>query len=321
MTKFGLKSLDINYIVERDNLKKYFLYFDKIYFDKSGFKMSEMIGEALSQTFFKSLDFKEQIKLKSAEIDYLLDEGLLIEFKNKEIEEEAYKRNYTDFIDFFEEHKKKGSMLFSTVDVMHLASVAKTTQNLIYGTGGNPDDAYQCYFSSTLLGRINEIEITPIFEEFSTNNPENQGRDYEILTFVLNNLPVIDDSTSWEEIIDFKANDDIKLSFQRLRNWMIDISKTTNLSKMEIEEKYEYLYHEYKSHIERNRIKTTKGAVKTMIFTATDTIENLATLKWSKLAKDLFSIFDGNMRLAEIETNAPGKELGFIYKANEKFKK
>ena len=320
MIRYGLKSLDINYIVERDNLKKYFLYFDKLYFDAESFKMSERVGQPLTEMFYKHLDFKEQIRLKSSEIEYLINEGLLIEFKNRDLEKEAYNRKYIDFIKHFDKFKDSGVAFFTSVDTMHLASVIRTTQNLIYGLEGNPNDAYQCYFNSVLLGRLNNVNVTPIFEDFTNNSQDNKGIEEKTLSFVLKNLPTIDDSTSWEQVLDFKNDDDVKLSFQRLRNWMIDVSKTNNLTQNEIVEKYEYLYNEYKSFMSRHKVKTTKGIIKTVVFTAAETIENLATFKWSKLAKDLFSIIDSKMRLAELQSNAPGKEVGFVYKANEKFK-
>lgn len=70
--------------------------------------------------------------------------------------------------------------------------------------------------------------------------PEDTSAKNEVIRIVLNALPVPDEQTSWEQIIEYRDDPDSQSKFLDLRNWMTEIARN-ELTPNEAEEKLEYL--------------------------------------------------------------------------------
>ncbi|HEY6186470.1 MAG TPA: hypothetical protein VIW80_02240 [Pyrinomonadaceae bacterium] len=150
-----------------------------------------------------------------------------------------------------------------------------------------------------------------------TGSPRNAPKN-EIVTVVINALPMPSESTSWEQIIEYRSDPDSHSKFLALRNWMNDISQT-NLTSIEVEQKLEYLIDQYQQHMKLHRIKTNTGTLETVLVTGSEIIEDLVRFKFSKVAKALFTVKHRKIALLEGELTAPGHELAYIIKARETF--
>lgn len=319
MQRLGLKSINLNYLLGRTNLKRDLLYFDKLIFDSNELKMSGWIAKTLGQTLLGENEFKEINKFQLSELDYLQEQNLLQSFDSNDLEKIAYKRKLKPFTDYFDEHKTEG-ILFSHNDVMNLGSIFQESTNILNGVNENGNTIYKNYFFSELINATSEVETTPIFDLFIPEKKSQLGKEYKILEVVLKKFPLIDESVSWEKLIEYKSDEDSKRKFLALRNWMIDISKG-NYTEKEVSEKFDYLYAEYASHIKKHNLKTNSGILKTFAITSSEIIEDLIRLKWSKAVKAGFEIFEKTSKLTEIESNAPGKEVGYIYDIKQKLGK
>jgi hypothetical protein len=319
MQRLGLKSINLKYILGKTNLKKDLLYFDKLIFDENELKMSKSLAGPLGKTLLGENQFEEIQKFQLTELEFLQDKNLLQSFDSTKLEKIAYERKLKTFTDYFDEHKKE-KLLFSHNELMNLGSIFQESTNILYGIEDNGNTIYKNYFFSELINATSEVDVIPIFDLFIPEKKSELGKDYKILEVVLKKFPVIDDSVSWEQLIDFKNDADSKRKFLALRNWMIDISKGSFNSK-EVSEKFDHLYAEYESHIEKHKIKTNSGIIKTFSITTSEILEDLVRFKWSKAVKAGFEIFENSSKLTEIESNAPGKEVGYVYDLGQKLGK
>jgi hypothetical protein len=64
-------------------------------------------------------------------------------------------------------------------------------------------------------------------------------------------------------------------------------------------------------------MKTTKGAFETVITLVAETAENLAKVRWGKLAKGLFAVSARRIDLLEAELKAPGREIAYVFRARQ----
>ena len=142
----------------------------------------------------------------------------------------------------------------------------------------------------------------------------------DVIQITLQNLPILDEKTPWEDIVEFREDPDTKSKFLALRNWMSEVARA-KLSSSEIEEKIEWLLHKYQRIIEIHKLKFKKGVLETVITSGAEFIEDLIKLRFSKVAKQLFSIKRRKIELMEAEMKAPGREISYIIKAREKFSK
>ena len=124
----------------------------------------------------------------------------------------------------------------------------------------------------------------------------------------------------FEELISFKQEPEIKPYLIVLRNWSNEITKS-NITVLELQEKLEYLTSEYHSFMRIQKLKHSTSAIEIIFTAAAETIESLLKLKIGNAAKAMFNVRKSKIQLLEAELNAPGREIAFIIKSNERFGK
>lgn len=126
------------------------------------------------------------------------------------------------------------------------------------------------------------------FAPLAPQGPSSSNLD-TVLVIVLNNLPVPNEQTPWEQVFEYHKDPDSSSKFLALRKWMRDVSKS-NLPRHEIDEKLEYLLNEYQQHMKLHKMKTNAITLETLVVTPIELLENLIKIKWSEVAKKLFSL-------------------------------
>ncbi|WP_425392062.1 hypothetical protein [Ekhidna sp.] len=172
---------------------------------------------------------------------------------------------------------------------------------------------------SQLLNNENQT-VTPILGSIPSKSSYFDGRQSEVLNIILKQFPEPDSSVSWEQLIDFKKDDDSQIKLQRLRNWVSKISKT-ELNISEIEDELEYLIKEYEYQMKLHKMKYSYKNLEVVITGIAEFIEHLATIKFGKLAKSFFEFRNRKIDLLITESNIPGKEIGYLSKVNDQIAK
>ena len=310
MELIGARTIGLPFFLGRDNLKRDFLYFDKLYFDKAEINFytdRETRWHKLWGKIMK-IDFKESLNFKLGELDFLQEKEILVSVDSS--------FNDTVIVNLNRNNKNYPDMIFSTRGTL-METLGYQHYDFLEGKSIDHSLNNRNWILSFLLNKAHGIRSIPVLQGNNPFQNDNLSKKESILELVLNNIPIIGDNVSWEQIIDFKNDPDSKRKFLALRNWMIDISNS-NYSILEITEKFDYLMSEYRHHLKRHRIDTKSGVFKNFITTSGEVLENIAKLKFGKLANFPFEIFE---RRVNIESTAPGKELGFLYDVNKKFKK
>lgn len=145
-------------------------------------------------------------------------------------------------------------------------------------------------------------------------------KESPVVRILLKNLPVPDDSVSWEQITDYRADPASKGKFIDLRNWMHEVARS-ELTPIEIEQKIEYLMSQYQRHMNIHKMKTTSGIIETSLVTTAEFAENLVKMKLGNAAKALFAFKQRRIELLEKELTAPGHELAYVLKTQRAFSK
>lgn len=140
----------------------------------------------------------------------------------------------------------------------------------------------------------------------------------DVAHVVLSALPQPNELTPIEDLIEFKQDSEASQRLLGLRIWMRDMIRA-KLPPVELEEKLEWLLHEYQKHMELHRLKVRKGTLETVITTSLEIAENLVKIKWSEAAKALFSIRRRKLALLEAEATAPGREISYVAWAKRRF--
>jgi hypothetical protein len=139
-----------------------------------------------------------------------------------------------------------------------------------------------------------------------------------VIQIVVNALPIPDDKTSWEQILEFRSDPDSFSKFLALRNWINEVARN-QLTPLEVKQKLEYLMDQHRQHMKLHRMKTNAGALETAVVSAAEVVEDLVKIKWGKIAKGLFTFRQRKIALLEGELKSPGSEVAYIIKAQEAY--
>ncbi len=176
------------------------------------------------------------------------------------------------------------------------------------------------YLTRAYSIQLRELQNIDAFPVFSISIPEDTEKinKSDVIQITIKSLPVPDNRTSWEQILEFRSDSDSYSKFLALRNWMNEVSKG-ELSSIEIEQKLEYLIDQYQQHMKLHKMKTNAGTLQTFITTSAEVLGDLASFKWGKAAETLFALKNRKVALLEGELKSPGNEVAYIIKAQESF--
>lgn len=143
-------------------------------------------------------------------------------------------------------------------------------------------------------------------------------RKSNVTQVVISNLPLPNNETPWEQIIDYRNDPDNQKNLLNLRRWIRKIS-TETISPKEIEEEIEWLISEFENNMKIHKMKANTETLEVIVKTPFEFIENLVKLKFSKIPEPLFAFKKRQINLLEAEQNAPGREMAYIIKARDTF--
>jgi hypothetical protein len=140
----------------------------------------------------------------------------------------------------------------------------------------------------------------------------------DVAQIVISKLPIPNNETPWEQIIDYRNYPENQNNLLGLRRWIRKISKG-ELSNTEIEEEIEWRINEFRNHMNLHKMKANTETLEVIVKAPLEIIENLIRLKFSKIPEPFFAIKKRQINLMEAELNAPGREISYIIKTQEAF--
>jgi hypothetical protein len=141
-----------------------------------------------------------------------------------------------------------------------------------------------------------------------------------VLEVVLKSMPIPDDKTSWQDIIEFRNDPESMKRLRRLRVWVRKFAKDTHVTSLpEMKEEIEVLLDDYEEHMKIHGMKVNKSATETLLTVAGKVAEDIFKLKWGELAKLPFILKERKVSLLEAELKAPNRELAFISMTRSRF--
>jgi hypothetical protein len=173
-------------------------------------------------------------------------------------------------------------------------------------------------YTAIQLRELEQVEAYPIIYTEPHSIQKTKEVKTDIVQIAFNTLPVPDDTTSWEQIIEYRSDPDSQNKFLDLRHWMSEVARG-ELTPVEVEEKLEYLISQYQRHMKLHRMKANQGVLQTIVVSPAEFAENLIKFKWGQIAQNLFSIKQRRIALMEGELTSPGSEVAYIVKAKETF--
>jgi hypothetical protein len=165
-----------------------------------------------------------------------------------------------------------------------------------------------------VAGGVLLCSLTPEFLEVSAPSA---GRA-NALSIVFDAFPEPDEQTSWEQILEFKADPDSGRQIAALKRWLSKVGQQ-ELPPGELREEIEWLVQEYEDHMRLHRMKIGAGTLESVVTATAELLENIVKLKFGATAKALFAFRQRKIQLLEAERQAPGRELIYLVRSRQRF--
>lgn len=103
---------------------------------------------------------------------------------------------------------------------------------------------------------------------FPTTRVHAEPNRNDVLSLVIDKLPKPDDTVPWEQIVDFRNDDESRQKLRALRRWTHKVARDS-LSYQELNDELEWLLNEYESHLKLIKMKYKLGTMETIVTTNT----------------------------------------------------
>lgn len=291
-----------------------------------------------------------ELPLQAAEYEWLCEQGLLFETnheKSADIQNEEYQyvnasaKSYANEVEkLVKEHDLEE---FAEIQKEELIESIEKLKNFVSGKISNltqlfTSEAFQKslalaydYYARGISIELRELKGLDAYPILMLNMPflkqSQASNPTDIIDVTFNALPVPDENTSWEHILDFRRDQESKSKFLALKNWTNEVARM-QLEPREVADKLESLINDYRQHMEAHRIKTRLDTLKTIVvaeagFITSGWLAGLGGLPGivGMVVTPLYSIKQRRVALLQEELKAPGREVAYIVKAREEFER
>ena len=135
--------------------------------------------------------------------------------------------------------------------------------------------------------------------------------------FILGQLPVPQQDTPWEQIIDFREDDTLKRQYYALLNWLNQVSNK-DMPVSHIIDEYNHLYSEYTRQYALHKMNSRFTTMELLI-TSGKFLSSLAQQGYVSAIKVL-TIRKKQVALLKEEKDIEGRELAYIFSAQQSLK-
>ncbi len=301
---------------DQSELKKLSLVYENIYIHK--YRINVLNSNLRIDSILNSSSYEDLIELSST-LDFLIDKNIIKEYNfsnDKSLTNNdsqiLIERNQIKELIY---RKEKNLRIFKKNISSEESQKYQDDLNKLYLISSD----YDLRLDTINLRNLNEInEFYPyLMNSMSLFNEKEKKQT--VIQFILNDIPTPDNSVSWEHIIEYRSDEDIKNKYLTLLNWINKISNS-NLKLSEIKEEYDYLFSEYKKQFKLHKMKFNNSKIEIIINASVNFLSNIGTGNYTTSLKDIFQFNLKNAQLLQEESKLPGKEIAYIYHTVNKFK-
>jgi hypothetical protein len=170
---------------------------------------------------------------------------------------------------------------------------------------------------ASIMGAASEDSIVlPIVERSAFKRVGSGMSRTDVLHVAVLGVPFPSESTPLEELLDFRADPEIRTDFLALHRWARSVAMD-GVEATDLAEEIEYLISQFRRHMKTKRIEQSSSALEVVVTVGAQALENALKLRLADLAKLPFAVAKRTAALTAAELSAPGRELAYLAKAAE----
>jgi len=237
-----------------------------------------------------------------AELDYLFEKGVIVEPKVPPIANEDTEVNAA------------WSAMSGALETVKGLAMHDPVRSVLVDMA-----AFALTFAERLrLQRYTGHRATALISPRLSSAAFPSGGAPNVISIVLSAMPVPDESTPWESVLEFRNDPEAREKYLRLRHWM-NAQRLQTTPPAHIVDELRFLLSEYEAYMRLHQMKIHTELLESIVTGAPEVIEQLLKFQFGKLAKGLFTFRHRQLELTEAESKAPGREVAYIVEAKHRF--
>lgn len=192
------------------------------------------------------------------------------------------------------------------------AGVVRMDNDLIFKT-----EHIRIRVASMVLNKQNpDTDFIPLVNSFASYRQPKPSTT--ALHFILEKLPVPATDTPWEEVLDFRSDEDVKRKYYALLNWINQVVQK-DMPVSHFIDHYNSLYSEYTRQYSLHKLNSRFTTMELLITAGMEFVAALSQNNYVSAIKDLLSFRKNQVALLKQEKEIEGRELAYIFSANQHF--
>lgn len=163
-------------------------------------------------------------------------------------------------------------------------------------------------------GKMNAVPMMFDWAPF----PDEVATQATALHIIVKRFPQPRGDLPLQEILKFRERARDRGLVQKLRNWTTDTASGT-LEADEVSDTLEAVLSDYENALRDARMARDFSHWQTIVITTARIADSFLTCRWSDAVTRLFEITRRQIDLTNVENSAPGREVAFLVKAQERF--
>ncbi len=303
-------------LLENISFKKMALLFDDLYINERDFHFSKIDIE-----FLRKKD-ADQKKVMLSELDWLLEKNIIKLYGIAQSDlsslehEDVLARDVEAVNDKIKENfhpvEESEQVTSSDGSIRFMGSVCMTNDMIFQA------EDIRMRIAAAVLSRKNlSVDFVPIVNSFASYQQEKPP--CSVAHFILGQIPVPDENTPWEQVLDFKADADVKRQYYALISWINQVGQK-EMPLSHIVDEYNHLYSQYLNQYSLHKMKSHLTTMELIVTAGIDFISSITQQGYVSALKDLLTIRKKQVALLKEEKDIEGRELAYILSAQHHFR-
>ena len=264
-----------------------------------------------------------------SELEWLLEQGIVIDPGVSNDEKLLNIPEYKEFSDYYDEHLSQLDQ-FRGITTEDMVRQSETGERQLTAQGESiwyvaaKMFGLQARQIALQLRLLKNMDAYPILSPFLPYTLQPEAKS-DVIEVVLNEFPIPDEETAWEQIKEFRDDPDSRRKFFALKNWMNEVGRL-ELPRNEVEDKLSACMATYVDHMKFHRMKTRQETLRTLVYSE-GFLTSAKLIGWANLISTagmilspLFTISQHRIKLLQAERSAPGREVAYIMETQKTFK-
>jgi hypothetical protein len=162
-----------------------------------------------------------------------------------------------------------------------------------------------------------DVDVVPICKTaISLVEAGDAAQQHHVLSVAVEQFPTPGPNSSWEDILNFKA--EMQDKDWRFRRFLHTLA-TRKQTEAEIRDDIEWTLNEYTKAMKIHHLKAGSSFAEVYLMPVIELVEDIAKFNWSKIAKVALSVKKRQVELMEAEMKDPGRECAYVFEAQKRF--